>query len=248
MKANDLLDMLGDVDESFIAEAKRPGERLRSQWTRWVAAAACLCLITFAYNPGGIMTYAKTILNSFALHVGSSQVELSETIPMDFDVESFKQMPGVQRVTGSEEADDEFYVFCDDADELKKYAEIHLTSSEEIIFRNIGLHLSGKNQNGHLSMDIYDESGACTAAMNGQFILAGNENSDSMGYGYDLGKIKSTYKCKNGTEAYFIEDEQAGDKQIVIFVVDGIQYQLFVENTKEAATFAKSVLDLMCDF
>ena len=45
MNANDLLDMIGDVDETIIAEAKETKKITCGQWKKWAVMAACLCLI-----------------------------------------------------------------------------------------------------------------------------------------------------------------------------------------------------------
>lgn len=51
MKADDLIDMIGDADDSLIAEAKadRNNKSLRERkvpkWIYWTAAAACLCIV-----------------------------------------------------------------------------------------------------------------------------------------------------------------------------------------------------------
>lgn len=45
MKANDLLDMIGNVDDNIIEEAKQKKKAALPRWTRWLATAACLCLI-----------------------------------------------------------------------------------------------------------------------------------------------------------------------------------------------------------
>ncbi len=45
MKADDLLDMIGDADDSIVAEARKSRRPSTMRWTKWVAAAACLCLV-----------------------------------------------------------------------------------------------------------------------------------------------------------------------------------------------------------
>lgn len=45
MKANDLLDMIGNTDDSIIEEAKKRKKPVILRWTKWVAVAACLCLV-----------------------------------------------------------------------------------------------------------------------------------------------------------------------------------------------------------
>ena len=63
MKANDLLDMIGNVDDNMIADAKRQKKPARRTWTRWAAAAACLCLAA-----GGVLIHTK-LLNKNENHV-----------------------------------------------------------------------------------------------------------------------------------------------------------------------------------
>lgn len=57
MKADDLLDMIGNTDDSIIEEAKKRKRPVLSGWTKWVAAAACLCLVVGGLfvitRPGG---------------------------------------------------------------------------------------------------------------------------------------------------------------------------------------------------
>lgn len=54
MKANDLLDMIGNTDDSMIEEAKKRKRPVISRWAKWVAAAACLCLIV-----GGLVAITR---------------------------------------------------------------------------------------------------------------------------------------------------------------------------------------------
>ena len=56
MKANDLLDMIGNVDDSIVAEAKKSRKSSTARWTKWVAVAACLCLAI-----GGILHITNTM-------------------------------------------------------------------------------------------------------------------------------------------------------------------------------------------
>lgn len=44
MKANALLDMIGNIDDSTIEEAKRRKKPAIPRWTKWAAVAACLCI------------------------------------------------------------------------------------------------------------------------------------------------------------------------------------------------------------
>jgi hypothetical protein len=47
MKANDLLDLIGEVDDHMISEAKITRRKKHSGLTKWVAIAACLCVVIF---------------------------------------------------------------------------------------------------------------------------------------------------------------------------------------------------------
>lgn len=60
MKAIDLLDMIGNVDDSIIEEAKQRKKEALPRWTKWIAVAACLCLVL-----GGIAVGAFNTLHRF---------------------------------------------------------------------------------------------------------------------------------------------------------------------------------------
>jgi hypothetical protein len=45
MKANNLLDIIGNVDDSIIEEAKQRKKAVVPRWIKWIATAACLCLV-----------------------------------------------------------------------------------------------------------------------------------------------------------------------------------------------------------
>ena len=68
MKANDLLDMIGNVDDSIIEEAKQKKKAL-PKWTKWLAAAACLCLVLGGIAAGTFNTLYR--LGYFRVGCGS---------------------------------------------------------------------------------------------------------------------------------------------------------------------------------
>ncbi len=55
MKANDLLDLIGNVDDGILEEAEEKKRPAISGWARWAAAAACLCLVI-----GGVWFFVRT--------------------------------------------------------------------------------------------------------------------------------------------------------------------------------------------
>ena len=48
MKADDLLDLIGNTDDKMIAEAKTTKKSKINTWVKWGAMAACLCLVVCA--------------------------------------------------------------------------------------------------------------------------------------------------------------------------------------------------------
>ena len=56
MKANDLLDLIGNVDDGIVVEAEKRKRPAVSRWARWTAAAACLCAVIV----GGVLLFVRT--------------------------------------------------------------------------------------------------------------------------------------------------------------------------------------------
>ena len=54
MKANELLDVIGDTDDNMIVEAKELRKRKKNAWAKWGAMAACLCIVII-----GAMVWSK---------------------------------------------------------------------------------------------------------------------------------------------------------------------------------------------
>lgn len=70
MKANDLLDMIGNVDDNIIEEAKEKKKAILPRWTKWLATAACLCILLGGIAAGTFNTLYR--LGYFSLGCGSS--------------------------------------------------------------------------------------------------------------------------------------------------------------------------------
>ena len=51
MKANDLLDLIGNTDDNLITEAKVQKKTKKNAWVKWIAAAACFALVVAAGIP-----------------------------------------------------------------------------------------------------------------------------------------------------------------------------------------------------
>lgn len=220
----------------------------RKSWVKMsVAVASIAAIIIIFANSHSIMVYAENLFKSFGLSVGSTEMEMGEMIPIDFDMNHFATLPGVKRVLGSSMIDEAYYVICEDVHELKEYTGIELPNSDNISLEKISVSVAGSTKMGHFCMDIIDKNGNRSGVMNGQFVINGNENKDSaLGYGYDSGSVESIFECSNGTKAYFLKSSEYIEEQVVIFVAYGIQYQLFVDDTKEGTEFAKDVVEMMC--
>lgn len=107
MKANDLLDLIGNVDDGILEEAEKKKRPAGSGWVRWTAAAACLCLVIGGFwvfvrtgghsAPGGrngaggsghnegsvFMSYAGPVF-PLTLREENSAISADRTITMDF--------------------------------------------------------------------------------------------------------------------------------------------------------------------
>ena len=51
MKANDLLDLIGNTDDNLITEAKVQKKTKKNAWVKWIATAACFALVVAAGIP-----------------------------------------------------------------------------------------------------------------------------------------------------------------------------------------------------
>ena len=45
MKSHELLEVIGEAQDSYLLDAKAPEKKSTPMWAKWVAIAACLCLI-----------------------------------------------------------------------------------------------------------------------------------------------------------------------------------------------------------
>ena len=45
MTSQELLEVIGETQDEYILDAKAPHRKHAPMWIKWVAAAACLCLI-----------------------------------------------------------------------------------------------------------------------------------------------------------------------------------------------------------
>lgn len=197
------------------------------------------CVATFVLSPT-LASYAKNFLKSFGLTIGDNRKEMSECVAVDFDYGRFVSSEGVIK-NGVEDA----YIVCEDVDALRNVSGVELPQNDEIMFRNILLHVSEKYNNAHMSMEVVRIGYEKIATMNAQFIINSVENYDGLAYGYDEGNVIQEYVCSDGSTAFFIQHSDYEKQMIVIFVVKGIQYQLFVDNTDEGYEFAKQVIAVM---
>ena len=83
MKANDLLDLIGNADDKMIAEAKTTRKSRKNTWIKWGAMAACLCLVvvgivTIPNLTDNAQDYAETVTYNNAQYVicGSGEADI----------------------------------------------------------------------------------------------------------------------------------------------------------------------------
>lgn len=74
MKANDLLDLIGDTDDNLITEAKAQKKTKKNTWIKWVATVACFALVVAAGIP---------LINNFAQRFDKDTTDLILLIEYD---------------------------------------------------------------------------------------------------------------------------------------------------------------------
>ena len=73
MTVNDLIDIIGNTDDRIIEEAKTRQRPVISEWIKWAAAAACLCLIA-----GGLAAIVRTGGTTSGKAAELPQIEIPE--------------------------------------------------------------------------------------------------------------------------------------------------------------------------
>ncbi len=74
MKANDLLDLIGNTDDKLITEAKVQKKTKKNAWVKWIAAAACFALVVAAGIP---------IINDFTQ--GHDKYTVGDVLVIEYD-------------------------------------------------------------------------------------------------------------------------------------------------------------------
>ena len=74
MKANDLLDLIGNTDDNLITEAKVQKKTKKNAWVKWIAAAACFALVVAAGIP---------IINDFTQ--GPDKYTVGDVLVIEYD-------------------------------------------------------------------------------------------------------------------------------------------------------------------
>ena len=74
MKANDLLDLIGNTDDNLITEAKVQKKTKKNAWVKWIAAAACFALVVAAGIP---------IINDFTQ--GPDKYTVDDVLMIEYD-------------------------------------------------------------------------------------------------------------------------------------------------------------------
>lgn len=74
MKANDLLDLIGNTDDNLITEAKVQKKTKKNAWVKWIAAAACFALVVAAGIP---------IINDFTQ--GPDKYTVGDVLMIEYD-------------------------------------------------------------------------------------------------------------------------------------------------------------------
>lgn len=80
MKKEEFCELLGDINDNYVVEARAKRKVKKSMWLKWTGLAACLCLVIFG---------AFVVQNFDRTHGGSKLVvnEVGNTTNLDMDIQ-----------------------------------------------------------------------------------------------------------------------------------------------------------------
>lgn len=93
MKSNELLNLIGEAQDEYILDAKAPVKRWRPSWVKWVAVAACLCLVVMGLLPLFGNHESPFVLTAYALGEDNS--------PQSLEMEEGRAVPISTFVAGN---------------------------------------------------------------------------------------------------------------------------------------------------
>ena len=130
MKADDLIDIIGNTDDRIIEEAKKIKRPVQSRWTIWAAAAACICL-----TAGGL--FAITLRSKTTPGISENLPQI--TIPKS---ENLPQITIPKYESGGQGFEGLMYYSADELNNGNPWSE-DLTINTLPVFRNSSYDPSG---------------------------------------------------------------------------------------------------------
>ena len=200
MKKEKLYEAIGEIDDNYIREARQTAKASsRPAWIKWVAAAACLCIVVMGLFPLFSNTESPFVLTAYALGEDNSlrflEMEEGRAVPISTFVAG-NGMEGFvfsHKNQGSKKAplvsiistDFSPYVMSDSyisTTTVEKIERIDLEKTQQYIFF---VPSKGESAPYSLTISIYDEE--TNEAANLTIVIEQNEN----GYSAKIDKVNS---------------------------------------------------------
>lgn len=201
MKSNELLDLIGEVQDEYILDAQAPVRRGRASWVKWVAVAACLCIAFMGLIPLFGDHESPFVLTAYALDDDNSLLSLKMEEGQSVPISTFVAGNGMEgfvfshKSRESEKAplvsiiriDFSPYIMADSfkstsAEEIEKINLIDMKKTQQYIFF---VPSEGESAPYSLTISVYDED--ASTAVNLSIMIKYDEG----GYSAEIVKINS---------------------------------------------------------
>ena len=208
MKSHELFDAIGDSQDSYILDAKNPPLKRTAVWIKWVAVAACICLVAIGVIP--LLSKQDTsktnaspfVLTAYALYADNTLAATPMAEGESFPISTFVAGNGMEgfvfshRNQKSEQAfhgtiiitNTNFspYIMADSikgsSAEIENIDRIDMEKAQQYIFF---VPSKGESAPYSLTISMYDEE--TSKAANLTIVIEQNEN----GYSAKIDKVNS---------------------------------------------------------
>ena len=125
MKSHELLDAIGEAQDMYVLDAKASKKKHTSVWAKWVAVAACFCLILTGVlallNPANTSQpdTAPFVLSAYAMGTDNNLYDVPMTVGESVPISIFEAGNGM---TG--------FVFSSKTDDQKQTVSISIVSAD----------------------------------------------------------------------------------------------------------------------
>ena len=202
MKKEKLYEVIEEIDDNYIREARQTAKASsRPAWIKWVAAAACLCIVVMGLFPLFSNTESPFVLTAYALGEDNSlqslEMEEGQAVPistfvagngMEGFVFSHKNRESEQALLGSiiiTDTDFSPYIMSDSYTSTTTVEKIERIDLEKTLQYIFVVPAQGEAAPYSLTISMYDEETSVAAELT--IVIEQNEN----GYTAKIDKINS---------------------------------------------------------